>query len=86
PIPAGIDPKAINAAAGDKAKTVQALKDSFVHFRGAILSIKDSDLNNGIKFFGADTTIRGAFIKITGHFGEHLGQSIAYSRMNGIIP
>jgi hypothetical protein len=23
---------------------------------------------------------------ITGHFGEHLGQSIAYARMNGIVP
>jgi len=86
PLPAGIDPKAINAAAGDKAKTVQTLKDSFAHFRGAILAIKDSDLNNAQKFFGQDTTVRGAFFLVTGHFGEHLGQSIAYSRMNGIIP
>jgi hypothetical protein len=23
---------------------------------------------------------------ITGHFGEQLGQSIAYARMNGIVP
>jgi hypothetical protein len=23
---------------------------------------------------------------ITGHFGEHLGQSIAYARMNGVVP
>ena len=86
PIPDGIDTKAINAAAGDKAKTAQALKDSFAHFRNAILAIKDSDLNNPIKFFGQDTTIRGAFLLITGHLGEHLGQSIAYARMNGIVP
>src|SRR6202007_1558269 len=33
PLPAGIDPKTINAAAGDKAKTIQTLKDSFAHFR-----------------------------------------------------
>src|SRR5216683_3121969 len=26
------------------------------------------------------------FIAITGHFGEHLGQSIAYARMNGVVP
>src|SRR5215470_4403390 len=40
PIPNGVDPKAINAAAGDKAKTLQALKDSFAHFRGAIMAVK----------------------------------------------
>ena len=86
PVPNGIDPKAINAAAGDKAKTLQALKDSFAHFRGAILAIKDADLNNAQKLFGQDTTVRGAFIMITGHFGEHLGQSIAYARQNGVVP
>jgi uncharacterized damage-inducible protein DinB len=86
PLPAGIDPKTINAAAGDKAKTIQTLKDSFVHFRSAILAIKDSDLNNAQKMFGQDTTVRGAFFLVTGHFGEHLGQSIAYARQNGIVP
>jgi len=86
PIPNGVDPKAINAAAGDKAKTLQALKDSFAHFRSAIMAIKDSDLDNAQKLFGQDTTVRGAFIMITGHLGEHLGQSIAYARQNGIVP
>jgi uncharacterized damage-inducible protein DinB len=86
PLPAGIDLKAITAVAGDKAKTVQTLKESFVHFRNAVLAIKDADLNNPQKFFGQDTTVRGAFFMVTGHFGEHLGQSIAYARQNGIVP
>jgi len=86
PLPAGMDLKTINAAAGDKAKTIQTLKDSFAQFRAAILAIKDADLNNPQKMFGQDTTVRGAFIMITGHFGEHLGQSIAYARQNGIVP
>ena len=86
PLPAGIDPKTINANAADKAKTVQTLKDSFAHFRGAILAIKDADLNNAQNMFGQNTTVRGAFFLVTGHFGEHLGQSIAYARQNGIVP
>jgi uncharacterized damage-inducible protein DinB len=86
PLPDGIDLKAINATAADKAKTIQTLKESFVHFRNAILAIKDADLNNPQKFFGQDTTVRGSFFMITGHFGEHLGQSIAYARQNGIVP
>jgi uncharacterized damage-inducible protein DinB len=86
PFPAGVDPKAIMANAGDKAKTVPALKDSFAHFRQAVLSLSDADLDKPLKMFGQQTTYRGAFILITGHTGEHLGQSIAYARMNGIVP
>src|SRR5258708_1088008 len=86
PPPAGVDPKAIMANAGDKPKTVQALKASFAHFRQAVLSLSDTDLDKPLKLFGQQTTYRGAFIMITGHTGEHLGQSIAYARMNGIVP
>jgi uncharacterized damage-inducible protein DinB len=86
PIPAGIDPKALNASANDKAKVVQGLKDSFAHMREAVLAIKDSDLDQTQKLFNRQTTIHGAFIMITGHYGEHLGQSIAYARQVGIVP
>jgi uncharacterized damage-inducible protein DinB len=84
--PAGFDPKAIMANSADKAITVQALKDSFAHFRRAVISVSDADLDKPLKMFGQQTTYRGAFIMITGHTGEHLGQSIAYARMNGIVP
>jgi uncharacterized damage-inducible protein DinB len=84
--PAGFDPKAIYTTAGDKAKTVQALKDSFAHFRQAITALSDADADKPQKMFNRQTTQRGSFIMITGHFGEHLGQSIAYARTNGITP
>ena len=84
--PGGFDPKAIQAAANDKPKIVQMLKDSFAHFRQAILAINDADVDKPQKMFGRQTTVRGAFIMITGHFGEHLGQSIACARVNGITP
>ena len=87
PFPAGVDPKAVMATAGDKAKVAQELKDSFAHMRQAILAIKDSDLENPMKLPGGrQSTVRGAFIFITGHYGEHLGQSIAYARQVGIVP
>jgi uncharacterized damage-inducible protein DinB len=84
--PAGLDFKSITAMSNDKAKTVQALKDSFAHFRQAIQALSDADADKPQKMFGRQTTLRGSFIMITGHFGEHLGQSIAYARMNGIVP
>ena len=84
--PSGLDFKAIQAAAADKAKITQLLKDSFAHLRQAILTISDADMDKPQKMFGRQTTVRGAFMMIIGHFGEHLGQSIAYARMNGITP
>ena len=87
PFPAGLDPKTIMASAGDKAKVLPELKESFAHMRQAILAIKDSDLENPMKLPGGrQSTVRGAFIFITGHYGEHLGQSIAYARQVGIVP
>jgi uncharacterized damage-inducible protein DinB len=86
PPPAGYDPKTLMAESNDKAAVIQDLKDSFAHFRSAILDLKDSDLSKEVKTPRGQTTIRGAFFIITGHFGEHLGQSIAYARSIGIVP
>ena len=84
--PAGFDPKAVTAVSADKAKVLQALKESFAHFRGAIIALNEADADKPQKMFNRSTTLRGSFIAITGHFGEHLGQSIAYARMNGVVP
>src|SRR5216684_6141657 len=84
--PASLDFKSITTLSGDKPKLIQALKDSFAHFRGAIIALHDADADKPQKMFGRQTTLRGSFIVITGHFGEHLGQSIAYARTNGIVP
>jgi uncharacterized damage-inducible protein DinB len=86
PPPSGFDFKSFLAEASDKGKTVQALKESFAHLRQAIVVLKDEDMDKAQKMFGRQTTLRGSFMVITGHMGEHLGQSIAYARMNGIVP
>src|SRR5712692_113166 len=84
--PAGFDFKSLTAISGDKPKVLQAVKDSFAHFRSAIVALNDADADKPQKMFGRQTTLRGSFIIISGHFGEHLGQSIAYARVNGIVP
>jgi uncharacterized damage-inducible protein DinB len=86
PYPAGLDPKALVASVNDKTKVLQALKDSFAQMRAAILAIKDADLDKEIKTPRGQTTVRGAFFLISGHYGEHLGQSVAYARSIGIVP
>lgn len=84
--PAGFDPKAVTAMSGDKTKVQQALKESFAHFRKAILALSDTDADKPQKMFNRETTRRGALMMIDRHWGEHLGQSIAYARVNGIVP
>jgi len=86
PPPPGFDFKALAALATDKPKALQAMKDSFAHFRGAITALSDADADKPQRMFGRQTTLRGSFIMITGHYGEHLGQSIAYARFNGVVP
>jgi hypothetical protein len=36
--------------------------------------------------FNRETTLRGALMMIDRHSGEHLGPSIAYARVNGVVP
>ncbi len=84
--PAGLDFKAIAGLSADKPKVLQALKDSFAHFRTVIVALSEADADKPQKMFNRSTTLRGSFIAITGHFGEHLGQSIAYARVNGVVP
>lgn len=86
PYPAGFDSKVLLAGSGDKAKVLQTLKDSFVQIRSAILAVKESELDKELRSPRGPTTIRGLFFLISGHYGEHLGQSVAYARSIGIVP
>ena len=70
----------------DKTKVIEFVKQSFEHIRNAIMNTSDADLDKPAKFFGQETTVRGVFFKAANHMHEHLGQSIAYARMNKVVP
>lgn len=86
PLPEGLDLQAVAGLSADKAKVEPALQESFAHFRQAVLALRDSDADQPQKMFNRQTTLRGALMMIDRHWGEHLGQSIAYARANGIVP
>jgi uncharacterized damage-inducible protein DinB len=67
-----------------KAEVIAELRKSFEHLRAAVN--KDQDLEAPVKMFGKTTTRRGVLMTVHGHLSEHLGQSIAYARMNNIVP
>ena len=70
----------------DKAEVVKMLQPSFDHVRNTVLKISDKDLDKTTDMFGNTTTYRNVLITEIAHLHEHLGQSIAYARMNGVIP
>jgi uncharacterized damage-inducible protein DinB len=67
----------------DKAEVIRWLKTSFDAVTEAYPA---ADKTKQLKFFGKDTTADGVFLRILVHNHEHMGQSIAYARMNGIVP
>jgi uncharacterized damage-inducible protein DinB len=79
-------PKDMEKTVTEKAAVKEALKKSFDYLRTAITGISDDSLENKAKFFGQETTLRGVWFDIALHLHEHLGQSIAYARMNSVVP
>ena len=83
--PPGYDNRSLEKIT-DKDRVLVELKKSFEHLRTAALNASDTDLDKSIKMLGNDTTERAAFLTALNHLHEHLGQSIAYARMNGVVP
>jgi len=70
----------------DKAKVMAELRKSFDYLRATLASTPDGDFEKSVKMFNDMTTERGVYVTILEHLHEHLGQSIAYARMNGVVP
>jgi uncharacterized damage-inducible protein DinB len=69
-----------------KDQIVQMLQASFAAVRKGLEESRAGTLAREADLFGMPTTRRGIFISLNGHIAEHLGQAIAYARMNGITP
>ncbi len=67
-----------------KARVIAELKRSFEHLRTAANGV--ADLEKPVKMFGTPTTQRGVMLTMLSHLHEHLGQAVAYGRMNGVVP
>ena len=70
----------------DPGKLQEALKASYANLQKAITGLSDLDLQTRVKLFGEDMTKQDALMLILEDQHEHLGQSIAYARSNGVVP
>jgi uncharacterized damage-inducible protein DinB len=85
-IPADVDLKNLEASTTDKDQVIAKMTASFAYIRNAIAAMPDSDLERKVNFFGRQATTREIILRTAVHAHEHLGQSIAYARDNGIVP
>jgi uncharacterized damage-inducible protein DinB len=79
-------PETILALSENKPKLLEELKSSFAELRARILKLSDADLDKPQTMMDRQTTLRGALLIVDRHLGEHLGQAIAYARINGLVP
>jgi uncharacterized damage-inducible protein DinB len=85
-MPADIKSEAMEKEVTAKADVIDWLKRSLDAVKTARASLKPGDLERGVKIFGRDAHVDGMYLRIIVHANEHMGQLIAYARMNGIVP
>ena len=69
-----------------KEEILKALAESFAAVKKALEAERMGTLAKETEFFGRPTTRRGVLVALDTHTAEHMGQLIAYARMNGITP
>lgn len=69
-----------------KPEALKALRDGFAYNKATVMAISPDSLAGTRKLFGQDLTIFETTIGMTADLHEHMGQLIAYARMNGITP
>jgi uncharacterized damage-inducible protein DinB len=69
-----------------KADVLDWLKRSLDAVAAARAHLKPGDLEHKVTIDGKTVTVDGMYLRIIVHANEHMGQSIAYARMNGIVP
>lgn len=65
---------------------MEHLAHSFRHAGHALARVGDERLDEPVRYFGQEGTIRSLMVLMSGHMHEHLGQLIAYARANGVVP
>jgi hypothetical protein len=87
--PADLGPKEEAAklrTLSDKTAVIDHLNKGFAHAKAQIEAIDPATLTTKRKMMGRELTVVEAAAFVGGDMHEHLGQLIAYARMNQIVP
>lgn len=85
PAPEGIDLDQMESIS-DKETIVEELRRSIEYVKKTMEDISDEEFNKPAQLYGQDVTVQAVFMQLITHKSEHVGQAIAYSRTNGVVP
>jgi uncharacterized damage-inducible protein DinB len=83
---AGFEGKGFEKSTTDKAKIIEQLNKSFAYALAAVKSMSNADFAKPEKKLGPDANDGDVIYLLVTHAHEHMGQSIAYARTNGVTP
>ena len=86
PLPAGFDEKTYEKSTTDRAQIIEQLNKSWEYAKAAISGMTNADFANPLPKLGPEANSGDVVYILVADAHEHLGQSIAYARMNGIVP
>ena len=70
----------------EKVAVTDVLKRSLQAVQSSVNQADDTKLDQRLHFFGEQTTVRRVYLRLLAHTHEHMGQMIAYMRINGMSP
>lgn len=85
PAPEDINMNEIESITG-KENVISILEASINHLSDAIANMPESKLSESTELYGRTVNGQAVLMQLITHMSEHVGQSIAYARMNGVVP
>lgn len=86
PEPEGFDAKTYEKSTTDKAQIIEQLNKSWEYAKSAISGMRNVDFANPLPKLGPEANSGDVVYILVADAHEHLGQTVAYARMNGIVP
>lgn len=85
-LPPDIKSESMESAVTAKTEVIDWLKRSLDAVKTAHAKVPPDEMRRKVKVNGRDSTVDGMYLRIIVHANEHMGQLVAYARMNGIVP
>jgi uncharacterized damage-inducible protein DinB len=86
PLPAGFDGKTFEKSTTDRARIVEELNKSWEFTQKAINGMTNADFARLLPKLGPQANAGDVVYILVTDAHEHLGQSVAYARENGVVP
>lgn len=85
PAPDNVDVENLESETG-KQNVVAILERSIKHVKSTMQNMPASKLSETTELYGQQVNGQAVLMQLITHYSEHVGQAIAYARMNEIVP